>query len=281
MDLLTLFLEQLSHPRTRRAYGNDLRTLMGTQGVTTENIHNLIETNSILVNLSPPEAGRPLSPSTLRRRRAALHSFLSWVQKEGAADVSAALASLRRINLGLAYKQTVEHARLDLEDIESIINAIGNDSVESARDRAIILFLFWCCLRRSELVRMDVEDVHFSEQNAYVDISPTDDRPAVFARIPPQACAALRKLMSIYEISSGPIWRSLSNNSLGRRLSARSVHAIVHRAVQQAGVSEFVNTDTIRLAGLVYSLTEPVSTSLDLDWGGSPNIFRSRATVIS
>ena len=65
---------------------------------------------------------------------------------------------------------------------------------------------------------------------------------------------SIQSVMDDQGFSTGPVWRSLSNNSLGRRISGSSVYAIVSKYARLAGILDRVGAHTLRHTGCTLAI---------------------------
>jgi integrase len=112
--------------------------------------------------------------------------------------------------------------------------------IESARNRAIIVFGFWAGLRRSDLVNLDVEDLRFFPDRVEVRVR-TRKNPVVVWRIWNGPCpvATLEWYLRGARISTGAVFRSMHRGRLrltDRRLPDKVVALIVKDAVASLGL---------------------------------------------
>lgn len=133
--------------------------------------------------------------------------------------------------------------------IEHLAAVTFRDDLKGLRDKALLLVGFAGCLRRSELVAMDVAHLQPTALGLrlFVPQSKTDQEGAgawvelVRARRHPHLCPveALQAWLREAGITEGAVFRSLGRGRtprVGRRLSAASVDAIVKWAAGAAGL---------------------------------------------
>ncbi len=92
--------------------------------------------------------------STVQRHRAALHSFFQYIVKEGELAVNPALA------IELPKPSKKEPMLLSVEQVEQLLAEPDPESVQGMRDRAMLETLYGTGVRISELIQMNIEDVH-------------------------------------------------------------------------------------------------------------------------
>ncbi|GAB5521170.1 MAG: hypothetical protein RhofKO_34210 [Rhodothermales bacterium] len=101
---------------------------------------------------------------------------------------------------------------------------------------------------------MDFE--HIRQIGAYyvLDLPATKGGAQQFVKLPDVVMQAIDDVSCSYGFRSGPIWRSLSNNSLHKRLTPRSIYSIVSAAADQAGITATVGAHTLRHTGCTLAI---------------------------
>ena len=186
-----------------------------------------------------------LKVGSIQRRLNAIaeaHKTLGVESPTHSAMVRNTLKGIRR-TIGTA---TVQKAATLTDDIRAMLDAT-DAGVIGIRDRAIILLGFASAFRRSELVRLDLEDCTFTKDGLTVTLrrSKTDQEgTGRKIGIPygsnPETCP-VRVLQAWTEeatITSGPLFRSISRHEQVKpgRLSGVDVARIVKKLAQRAGL---------------------------------------------
>ena len=83
---------------------------------------------------------------------------------------------------------------------------------------------------------MDVE--HLRPLGSYwiLDIPKAKGGTDQYVKVPDHVAEEVFAMRNHYHINTGPLWRSMSNNSRGRRLSAHAIYRIVVRSAKRAGL---------------------------------------------
>jgi len=104
--------------------------------------------------------------------------------------------------------------------IEGIIgNLAGSDTILRIRDRLMIELAYGSGLRRSEMVKLDIEDINIERKTAYIIGKGGNER---IVPLTAKALEALREYLSIRQAYRGALLVSF----LGKRLSSGSVYYI-------------------------------------------------------
>lgn len=98
------------------------------------------------------QAGK--APSTVHRHRAALHSFFQYLVKEGQIPSNPAVA------IEMPKQPKKEPHLLTIEQVEELLLAPDPNTEQGIRDRAMLETLYGTGVRISELISLNVEDVH-------------------------------------------------------------------------------------------------------------------------
>jgi integrase len=119
------------------------------------------------------------------------------------------------------------------------------------RDRALLLVGFVGAFRRSELVALDIGDVKWEDNRAWLvvrgsktnPIGNTGERKLILAAedaaiCPLRALRAWIEFLAVYGVRAGPLFRPVSRTGkpIDRRLSAQCVALIVKQAARRAGI---------------------------------------------
>jgi integrase len=134
-------------------------------------------------------------------------------------------------------------------EARALVGALDSKTHRGARDRAMILIGFAAALRRSELVSLDVTDMEFVPEGVVVTVrsSKTDQigdgmTKAIHHGQSTSTCpvSALRTWLTLAEIDSGPVFRSIDagDNVREERASDRAVDRAIKRAARLAGLQD-------------------------------------------
>lgn len=136
---------------------------------------------------------------------------------------------------------------ISIEQVTRILDSINLESTSGLRDRAILEFLYSTGARISEVVGLDVDDLHFSD-DAVVRLFGKGSKE----RVVPVGSFA-QKAVSDYLVRSRPGLAAkgkgtpaLFLNQRGGRLSRQSMWMILSKAAEQSGVDVEVSPHTLR-----------------------------------
>jgi site-specific recombinase XerD len=250
-DLLPIYLLRFDRDHTRRAYANDLRQFFGTEAISLT-LARRVDFRHVNEHLADLEAAGA-KPATLQRRVAAIRGFYSWlVALQLMAHNPADRQLIRKVRRERAKDRLV--TVLTRDQAQRLIEGISGDSQTAIRDRALLLTLLHCVLRRSEAAAMEFSHLQPSGPYWVLHLPRAKGGSNQFVKVPEHVANAISDMGSHYGFAEGPIWRSLSNNSYGKRLSDRAIYAVVSKAAKKAGLDQVVGAHTLRHTGCTLAI---------------------------
>jgi site-specific recombinase XerD len=264
-DLLPIYLLRFDREQTKRAYRNDLEQLFSSEFVTLRMARSVsfVHINAYLQDLQD----EGLRPSTLRRKVSAIRGFYSWLEALNLVDTNPANKQLvRRVDRNTKTQSAI--TVLTQAQATRLIEATSQHGERAVRDRALLLTMIHCALRRSEAAGMDAEHIQQSGPYWVLNLPRTKGGANEYVKIPAHVVEEVEEAKSHYGIRSGPLWRSMSrNDSRGNRLSPDGIYAIVRRTAQRAGLDASVGAHTLRHTGC----------TLAIEAGASPQQVQTHA----
>lgn len=251
LDLLSLYLKRFDRVHTRRSYQNDLVDFFGTETITLDLARHVtfVHVNDYIARLQDDG----YKASTLKRRVAAIRGFFDWLMALEAIERNPAHRQLiRRIPSARYSDKTIVY--LTTEQAERLLEATGSAGKAAPRNRALIMTLLYCVLRRSEAANMDAEHIRPLGHYWVLDLPHTKGGADQYVKIPALVVEEIDRMKAHYGFARGPLWRSLSNNNKDGRLTPHSVYLIVKNTAQQAGLSDTIGAHTLRHTGCTLAL---------------------------
>jgi len=173
--------------------------------------------------------------STLAKYLSHVRGLLEYAWRSGRAE--------RNVLDGFSLQHTVRRTApksLNLEEAERLVQVTIAPGLSARRDRLIILLLYGCGLRTSELCALDVAHVN-RERHELVILEAKGDRPRA---IPIPEVLYTELLAYLLEHGKrGPLFRTSIRK---RRLSVKDVCEIVTAAATRAGLRAGVTPRTLR-----------------------------------
>ncbi len=251
VNLLAAFLHRFDRPQTRRAYRNDLVRFFGTAEIDLDLARRatFLHVNEHIARLERDG----LRPATIRRRVSAVRGFFDWLEALELVDRNPANKQLiRRVRSVSRREQTI--VVLTGPQSESLVAAAGEAGIAAVRNRALVLTMLHCVLRRSEASAMDFEHVRPLGRYWVLDIPEAKGGSDQYVKVPDHVVEEIDEVRREYGYSSGAIWRSLSNNSRGRRLTPESIYRIVRDSAARAGLDLEIGAHTLRHTGCTLAI---------------------------
>lgn len=171
-----------------------------------------IETNDIRYYLAMYKEKRKVSNTTLNNIRSCLSSFFSWMHDEGIIQRN----PMKRIPT-IKTPKTIQHP-FTVEDMERLRMECRRE-----RDLAIMEFLYSTGVRVSEAVKLDRDQINFSEGECVVFGKGAKERE-VF--INPRACIHLRRYLDS-RLDDNPALFAWIKRPY-RRLSEKGIWSVLH-----------------------------------------------------
>lgn len=193
--------------------------------------------------------------TTIQLYIVAIRLFFRWAQQK---NIYTNIAdNIKGVKISKFHKKDC----LTSSQMKTVIDGIDDDSIQGARNKAIITLMVACGLRTIEVSRADVEDIQTvgdctvlfiqgkgkTEKNEYV-------------KIPQGVENNIRHYLMLSRKKQGPLFTSTSNNSINNRLNIRSISKIVKESLKKAGF----NSDRLTAHSLRHT-----SATLNLLNGGT------------
>jgi tyrosine recombinase XerC len=239
---LSEFLAYLRHernasPHTIVAYERDLRQLadyLEESGVRWNKAGNVV-LRGFLATLHEKKRKR----STIGRKLAAMRSFYEFgLRKKWITENPAKILATPR-------QEKKVPSFLSEEEAAALLDLPSTGKAVDLRDRAILELFYATGIRVSELVGVDLDDVHFDERLVRVRGKGKKERLVPFGRKAVEALQAyLRVRPGLLDRRSGE--RAVFLNYRGGRLTTRSVERMVRKYIRRTAVSRRISPHSLR-----------------------------------
>jgi integrase/recombinase XerC len=192
-----------------------------------------------------------LSKTSVARSLAAVRSLYRWLAQEGVVEQNpAALVSTPRLPKKLPRVPTIEEMNSVLDGEMPEFTAFPQ------RDHLIFELLYGCGIRNSELIGINLDDIHWSNEAILIRGKGKKERYVPFGDLAKSALASYlperQKLLTEKKKTTA----ALLVNRRGTRLTTRSVGRIVKRIAVARGLSPDVHPHTLRHAFGTHLLEE-------------------------
>ncbi|MDT0557446.1 site-specific tyrosine recombinase XerD [Ichthyenterobacterium sp. W332] len=186
------------------------------------------------------DASKSLNPRSQSRLISGLRSFFNYLVFENYRKTNP-LEHIESPKIGRKLPDT-----LNINDIDSIINAVDLSKPQGERNRAILETLYSCGLRVSELINLKISDLFFNE--GFIKVTGKGDKQ----RFVPIG-ASTQKYIDIYRNSirnhqtiTEEHRDILFLNRRGKQLTRAMIFTIIKQLVEKIGLKKNVSPHTFR-----------------------------------
>jgi integrase/recombinase XerC len=192
-----------------------------------------------------------LSKTSVARSLAAVRSLYRWLAQEGLVEQNpAALVSTPKLPKKLPRVPT-------MEEMNSVLDgAMPEIAAFPERDRLMIELLYGCGIRNSELVGIDLAQIHLKSEIILIRGKGKKERYVPFGDAVKSALAAYLPVRQTILSESRKNTPALLINQRGGRLTTRSVGRIIKKIAVAKGLSPDVHPHTLRHAFGTHMLEE-------------------------
>lgn len=191
-------------------------------------------------------------PTTVQNYITATRLFFRWTEQEGIYPNIA--DRVKGAKLDRDHKKDY----LTSAQVKDVIGSIDRDSLQGARDYAILTLMVTGGLRDIEVSRADIGDLRTAGDSVvlYVQGKGREEKTEYVKISAPVEKAIRAYLKERGDAEPGePLFTSMSNNSKGKRLSTRSISGIVKARLQAAGYdSSRLTAHSLRHTAVTLSL---------------------------
>jgi integrase/recombinase XerD len=165
-----------------------------------------------------------------------LRGLLDYAWRSGRAD--------RNVLDGFSMQDSqrqVEPRSLTLEEAARLVQSCPRQTVEQRRARLLILLLYGCGFRTSELCGLDVQDVNIERQELFVKHGKGGRQRTI--PVPAAVWTEVLAYLAERQPKRGPLFRTAARKT---RIQQREVGEVVRAAASRAGVPGTVTPRTLR-----------------------------------
>lgn len=223
----------IQNEHTRRAYRRDLRDFRQFVGIEAPEEFRIVTRSHVIAwRLDLVQKG--LAAATVRRKLSSLASLYKHLSEANAVSLNP-VHGVARPNQGANQGKT---PAIGPADALALLQAPDETTLLGKRDRAILSTLLYHGLRREELVKLRVNDLHSREGVMHLEVQGKGGRLR-FVALAPETLQAIETYLEEAGHSSdegGPLFRPTRNNRTGdvdRALSTESINRIVQQYGEQ------------------------------------------------
>jgi site-specific recombinase XerD len=267
----------IASPGTRRIYQVDIRDFMRFAGIRQPEEFRLI-TRAHVIAYRDELQRRGLQGATVRRKLAALSSLYEYLCNRNAVPVN----PVKGVTRPKVESYQGKTPALSDAQVRALLNAPQGNSLKAIRDRAILSILFYHALRREELCRLRIKDIHERRGVKHLRIYGKGEK----LRHIPLHPASLDRITEYLEASghgalpSAPLLRPIRNNRRGTTdtaLTADGVYQIVKHYGKTVGVSaERFGPHAARATAATNALDQGADIAKVQEWLGHANVSTTR-----
>lgn len=141
-----------------------------------------------------------------------------------------------------SFQQSRKHKKDGLTEAE-VQQILGYIQTEDCKDiwrkKAMLSLLILQGLRQIEIVRLDVNDIDFASQTAFIQGKGQVDKERI--DLHPVAVSALKDYTKNSKVADGALFVSTSNRGKGQRLTTKSIRNIINPILRELGIEKTVH----------------------------------------
>jgi len=270
----TKWFANIDNPNTRRAYRNDLEEFMTFVGISSPEELRLVTRAHVLAWRKDFES-RELAGGTIRRKLAALSSLFEYLSDANAVTHNP-VKCVRRPKVESYGGKT---PALGDAQARHLLKLPAGEDLKSRRDRALLSLLLYHGLRREELSRLSVQDIHTRRGLPHLQVH---GKGGKMRHIPLHP--GTQELLTKYLEASGhahdksaALFRPIRNNrtrTLDRTLSGDGIYKLVRGYAKKLGV--VIGVHTLRATAATNALEHEADIAKVQEWLGHANIATTR-----
>ena len=273
------WLANLRNAHTRRAYARDLLEFSAFAGLAEPAAFRSVTRSRVIAWREALVAAR-LSAATIRRKLSAVSSLYAYLGEQHAVTHNP-VAGVQRPAMRFREGKT---PALSAAQARALLEAPAEETLLGKRDRAILATLLYHGLRRDELCRLRIRDLHRREGVPHFRVHGKGGK----LRYVPVTPAAQR-LIGIYLDAAGrgpdrdtPLFRPVrprARRNTPRPLSANALYALVRQYGARTGVSLEVDglcVHSMRATAATNALTHDADIARVQEWLGHADVSTTR-----
>src|SRR5271169_5991773 len=250
------WLANLTNPKTRRAYKNDVEEFVRFTGL--RGIAELREiTRAHVIAWRKDLEQRALAASSIRRKLSALSALFDYLCEHNAVAGN----PVDGVKRPMANGNEGSTPALGDAQVRKLLNAPSEDTLKGVRDRAILATLLYHGIRREELCRLRIRDIHSRQGVMHFRIKGKRSK----IRFVPVNAAAQRMIEDYLALTEhrsdveGALFRPVKNNRTGRLDRHLDPASVYQNIVRKYGLETGLSAEVMGLC--VHSLRATAATN--------------------
>ncbi len=256
-----VWLAKQKSPRTRRAYKADVQHFMRFCGIAAPEELRQVDHRAVIAWERFLRETEGAEASTVRRRLAALSSLFKHLVEHGQADRNP-VTPVRRPAINRDEGSTLAFSKAQAR---KLLDAPPANTVAGLRDRAMIALGLQAGLRRAEIARLRVGDLHQNRGFDSVRVVRKGARKDALA-IHPQTAQRIRDYLAIAghaDDFDGPLFRPLRHNGRSRasrrHMASDAIDRVLRKFAARIGLTRGYSAHSMRATFITTALENGAS----------------------
>ncbi len=264
----------IDNPQTRRAYQNDLREFMHFVGIRQAEEFRIVTRSHVIAWRKMLEE-RELAGSTIRRKLSALASLFEYLCEKNAVAFNPVKGAKR------PRVETYEGKTPALGDHQarSLLDSPDTSTIKGLRDRAILSMFLYHGLRREELCRLQVKDIHVRRGVPHIRVHGKGNK----LRFLPLHVSTAELLDTYLERTgckaepSAALFQSLHADDIKNGITADGVYKLLRVYAKEAKIDvQGFSPHSLRATAATNALDHEADIAKVQEWLGHANIATTR-----
>ena len=267
----------IESPGTRRIYRVDLTDFMRFAGLQTPLELRLI-TRAHVIAYRDELQRRGLQGATIRRKLSAISSLYEYLCNQNAVSMN----PVKGVSRPKVASYEGKTPAISDAQVRELLNAPQGSSLKARRDRAILSILFFHALRREELCRLRIKDVHERRGVKHLRVYGKGEK----LRLVPLHPASIGRIAEYLDaaghggLASAPLFKPIRNNRRGTTdtaLTADGVYQVIKYYGKKVGISvDRFGPHSARATAATNALDQGADIAKVQEWLGHANISTTR-----
>ncbi len=247
------FLRDQRSEHTRRAYGKDLKRFLKYLIERKFRLGPEALDRSVIIGYKDFLLGEKLEHTTVDRHLATLRSFFRWLVEDGLVQKSPA-ENVRFLN----PKKTSSTIGFTDAEVTQLLKMPDLYTRSGALHYAVLMVLFYCGLRRSELCELRTSNLGFERGHHFFRLRGKGNAERIVVLVEPVWTAIQYYLKMVHKdlggkSNDGPLFTPIRNNRTGIRekpIDSSMIFYIVTRYAKLAGITNRVSPHSCRATAI-------------------------------
>ncbi len=270
----TEWFANIDNPHTRRAYRRDLKEFMAFTSIRTPDELRLI-TRAHVIAWRKDLDRRTLAPGSIRRKLSAISSLYEFLTDQNAVPTNP-VKGVKRPKVDSYEGKTPAIAD---KEARQLMNLPSPKTLKGLRDRALLATLLYHGLRREELCRLKVKDIHARRGVPHLRVHGKGGK----TRYLPLHAGAHELLNDYLDEArhagdnEGALFRPVRNNRTGtldNALTPDGLYKLVRRYARTLGLK--IGAHALRATAATNALDHNADITKVQEWLGHANIATTR-----